>query len=476
MASRASSRVIDIVTNEGRTSASLCLTQRPRVLQNNAAEVERIATQAYSQVSDLHYDPDQDRQQRCDGWLASPSLTLNSRLFLSLSRSVQQHLRKLKEKQERNVDEAARPGSTTLQELTNLSNHFYQHVRAPTEAAMDADVQVGLARMGLAKSNNLNQGMRRYEAKEFIARLRDYVQTDAGHLDWLNLGKSARFYYRRSAGLSTMYGPITVEMKERKATQRQARDVIEKAIAPDVITNTQTDQSANETSKRVIMVMKALAALHQQRRAAGLDIEFFEFVVNPNSFTQTVENIFHLSFGVKRGFAKIVKSRDGRLLVEPNSANAAADAAGADDGAGVQSHQAVVTMSIALWRHVVQELGLTEPLIDPRASVTTAEYLPESVRQDVPDEAASKKRQRTQQSQSRSKRRTQAAAADDDDEEVDELAADGDDNDNNDKDPPKTAKKTTEDDDAEDDAPPKRKKRMPAKKVVKRIADDDDDE
>jgi non-structural maintenance of chromosomes element 4 len=375
------------------------------------------------------------------------------------------------------VDEAARPGSTTLQELTNLSNHFYQHVRAPTEAAMDADVQVGLARMGLTKSNNLNQGMRRYEAKEFIARLRDYAQTDAGHLDWLNLGKSARFYYRRSAGLSTMYGPITVEMKERKATQRQARDVIEKAIAPDVITNTQTDQSANETSKRVNMIVKALAALHQQRRAAGQDIEFFEFVVNPHSFTQTVENIFHLSFGVKRGFAKIVKARDGRLLVEPSSANAPADAAGADDGGGAQSHQAVVTMSIALWRHIVQELGLTEPLIDPRASVTTAEYLPESVRQDVPDEAASKKRQRTQQSQSRSKRRTQAAAADDDDEEVDELADD--DNDDNDKDPPKAAKKpapTTEDDDDADDAAPKRKKRMPAKKVAKRIADDDDDE
>jgi hypothetical protein len=355
---------------------------------------------------------------------------------------------------------------------------------------MDADVQVGLARMGLAKSNNLNQGMRRYEAKEFVARLRDYVKTDIGHLDWLNLGKSTRFYYRRSAGLSTMYGPITVEMKERKVVQRQARDIIEKAVAPDVITNTQTEQSNTETSKRVGIVIKALKALHRQRREAGDDVEFFEFVVNPSSFTQTVENIFHLSFGVRQGFAKITKSKDGRLLVEPaiGSAQAAAGGAGGGGGGGSggeQSHQAVVTMSIAMWRHIVQELGLTQPLIDPRMEVTTADYLPESVPQDVPDEgnsSAPKKRQRTQQSQSQSQsarskrtRRTQTNDDDDDDDdgEIEELPELDDD----DAPPSKTAKKATAPkNDADDEDAPKRKKRAPAKKTPKRIADDDDDE
>lgn len=359
-------------------------------------------------------------------------------------------------------------------------DHHYQYVRAPAEAAMDADVQAGLARMGLQKSNNLNQGMRRYESKEFVARLHAYMLADGGQLDWLNLGKSVRVYYRRAAGLSTMFGPIAVEQKERKAVQRQARDVVDKAIAPDVITNTQTEQSGNETSARVLLVTRALKSVFRARQQRGEDVEFFEFVTNPDSFTQTVENIFHLAFAVRQGFAKMTTAKDGRLLVEP-SKPLVGGGAGADGGPS-QSNQAVVTMSIALWRRVVKELGLTEPLIVPRAVVSTAEYLPKSVQQDVPDDvdngtAAANKRRRTQQSQTASQStRRRRAAADESDEEVEHLLEDDDDADTGTTARARGRKAATaadDDDNDEGDVPKPKKKRLVKKKSA---ADDDDDE
>lgn len=328
---------------------------------------------------------------------------------------------------------------------------------------MDADVQAGLARMGLQKSNNLNQGMRRYESKEFVARLRAYMLSDGAHLDWLNLGKSVRVYYRRAAGLSTMFGPIAVEQKERKAVQRQARDVVDKAIAPDVITNTQTEQSGNETSSRVLLVTKALKSVFRARQQRGEDLEFFEFVTNPNSFTQTVENIFHLAFAVRQGFAKMTTAPDGRLLVEPSKPAVGAGVGAGADGGASQSNQAVVTMSIALWRRVVKDLALTEPLIVPRAVVSTAEYLPQSVSQAVPDDvdnAAANKRRRAQQSQSTRRRR-----ADESDEEVDALPED-------EAATTATGNSHIANDDDEDEDVPKRKKRLVKKKAV----DDDDDD
>lgn len=34
-------------------------------------------------------------------------------------------------------------------------------------------------------------------------------------------------------------------------------------------------------------------------------IDYFEFVIDPNSFARTVENMFHMSFLIKEGFANL---------------------------------------------------------------------------------------------------------------------------------------------------------------------------
>lgn len=287
-----------------------------------------------------------------------------------------------------------------------LADYNYGRVRGVDEMALDANVQLGLAHLGTTKAANLNQDLRRYEAKEFIALLVNYMQND-----WLALGRSTSYYFRRSAGVSTMYGPLMVEEREKKVRERAARDKIAPAIAPDVILDT-ASEAPNQTMKRVVAVNKSLKRVCKRRG----QVEFYEFVINPKSFSQTIENIFHLSFSVKQGFAKLSVAPDGRLMVAPSKPTEQAE-----DGNPIASNQAVMSMSMAMWRRIVTELELTDALIEPHADVVTDEYLPPSVSHAVESGVAAE----PPRSQARKKKRaatTQRDVSEDEESAVDPSA------------------------------------------------------
>jgi len=48
---------------------------------------------------------------------------------------------------------------------------------------------------------------------------------------------------------------------------------------------------------------------------AGTGLNFFEFVVNPKSFGQSVENVFFVSFLINSGHAGIKVEPDGSILL-----------------------------------------------------------------------------------------------------------------------------------------------------------------
>jgi len=58
-----------------------------------------------------------------------------------------------------------------------------------------------------------------------------------------------------------------------------------------------------------------LAKLLKERDHAGNGINFLEFVINPNSFGQTVENIFYASFLTKEGAAGMQVDDDGCVII-----------------------------------------------------------------------------------------------------------------------------------------------------------------
>jgi hypothetical protein len=87
----------------------------------------------------------------------------------------------------------------------------------------------------------------------------------------------------------------------RKARQKQ---VAQPEVRPQEIRQEDMTKAANPT----ITNTQALAVLLEKQDP---ELNFFEWVINPNSFGQTVENIFYTSFLVSTSLAAIDVREDG---------------------------------------------------------------------------------------------------------------------------------------------------------------------
>jgi len=153
-------------------------------------------------------------------------------------------------------------------------------------------------------------------------------------LDWELLGRHACFPHNsRPPVPSFLLGPLSVEKKVRTQTQRrakQAKDTAGREARPEALTKDDLQQSdenglmaicarvKQHLDKHVFTGAKRLEdagfstpaelatdegkdMLRKFRLASNGGVSLFEYVVNPRSFGQTVENIFYISFLIKEG-------------------------------------------------------------------------------------------------------------------------------------------------------------------------------
>lgn len=142
--------------------------------------------------------------------------------------------------------------------------------------------------------------------------------------NWHRLGSIASRFSRRAPTMDHLLGPLAVEARTRSAAQIAAaeaaagkrRRLLERAEeeeAPQQLQQGDLEANEGETSKLVRDISKRL------RDIGGQDgCNLFEFAIDPESFSNTVENLFYVSFLIKEGKAAIDKEDEpgGPILRE----------------------------------------------------------------------------------------------------------------------------------------------------------------
>ncbi|GAA5955872.1 hypothetical protein JCM3765_000025 [Sporobolomyces pararoseus] len=280
-----------------------------------------------------------------------------------------------------------------LGEVLDRSNKCFDKVQGPAEAVLDSKVLIATSEAGALKARQLKIDADAFDTDEFLIRLAHFMggrvgaaarharrnrraaQDDSdeeGGIDgekpwaWGKVGKVLSGESKRPAVLEHMYGPLQLEIKEKKArTQRQKAKFDEsQKMRPEELHAEDVAKNENETGKVTARIAKRLLAV-----AGEEGIPYLRFIVNPHSFSQTVENMFYFSFLVRE--QKVALEVDDNpespwlgdtIAYVVNPAQAAATLKNPE----IVKHQVVLELTQEVWKEAIEAYDIDEPMIPMR--------------------------------------------------------------------------------------------------------------
>lgn len=196
----------------------------------------------------------------------------------------------------------ADPENDEILAYLERSREIFDQIDHPREAAIDSQCMTVTSDLSHERSTRIRTGFHNYDIGSFVRHFnRRHLEGDGPLQSRLAAfgGELLRSDWRVVCGVPVVGGDVTVrEPRERRTVQKTD---IGEAVRPK--TSKAGDWNvAAETPERVNQVERCL-------RAHG-PVPLYEFVCNPRSFSQTVENLFYCSFLVKEWRAKIVMKKN----------------------------------------------------------------------------------------------------------------------------------------------------------------------
>ncbi|EMC99256.1 hypothetical protein BAUCODRAFT_31590 [Baudoinia panamericana UAMH 10762] len=222
----------------------------------------------------------------------------------------------------------------------------------------------------------------------------DEDATAGDAMDWEFFGRNACFPYISRPPVPTfLLGPLSVEKKQRTQTQRRAKqrkDTAGREARPEALSKDDLQQSdANALTAICTRIRRQLhnhirqaeasiaragftkedmatergrAMLKKHRLATNGCVPLFDFVLNPRSFGQTVENLFYISFLIKEGSVGIAHDENGLPTLNASNPTSLEE----KRERKISNHQAVFALDYSTWKELTHAFEISEPMIPHR--------------------------------------------------------------------------------------------------------------
>nr|XP_015091362.1 non-structural maintenance of chromosomes element 4 homolog A [Vicugna pacos] len=205
-----------------------------------------------------------------------------------------------------------------------------------------------------------HMGVNPLEAEELI---RDEDSSDFEFIvydSWKISGKTAENTFNKTHTFHFLLGSIQGEApvpKPRVDRPRKVRMIEEQQAMPAQLKRME-ESHQEATEKEVERILGLLQTYFQED--PDTPMSFFDFVIDPHSFPRTVENIFHVSFIIRDGFARIRLDQDRLPIIEPVNINEENE--GIDQNTQIRN-QGIIALSYRDWEEIVKTFEISEAVI-----------------------------------------------------------------------------------------------------------------
>ncbi|XP_024411555.2 non-structural maintenance of chromosomes element 4 homolog A [Desmodus rotundus] len=273
--------------------------------------------------------------------------------------------------------------SDKLTEVLEEANTLFNGVSRAREAVLDAHFLVLASDLGKEKAKQLRSDLNSFDMLRYVETLlthmgvnpleaedlvRDEDSSDFEFIvydSWKISGKTAENTFNKTHTFHFLLGSIQGERPVPKPRAERPRRVHtaekEKEMPEQLKRMEESHQEATE--KEVERILGLLQTYF--REDPYTPMSFFDFVIDPHSFPRTVENIFHVSFIVRDGFARIKLDQDRLPIIEP--VNISEENEGVDQNTQIRN-QGIIALSYHDWKEIVKTFEISEPVIIPSQS------------------------------------------------------------------------------------------------------------
>nr|XP_030695147.1 non-structural maintenance of chromosomes element 4 homolog A [Globicephala melas] len=268
--------------------------------------------------------------------------------------------------------------SDKLTEVLEEANTLFNGVSRAREAVLDAHFLVLASDLGKEKAKQLRSDLNSFDMLRYVETLlthmgvnpleaeeliRDEDSSDFEFIvydSWKISGRTAENTFNKTHTFHFLLGSIQGECpvpKPRTERSRKVRMIEEQQAMPDELKRME-ESHQEATEKEVERILGLLQTYFQ--KDPDTPMSFFDFVVDPHSFARTVENIFHVSFIIRDGFARIRLDQDRLPIIEPVNIN---EESGGIDQNTQSRNQGIIALSYRDWEEIVKTFEISEPMI-----------------------------------------------------------------------------------------------------------------
>lgn len=173
-----------------------------------------------------------------------------------------------------------------------------------------------------------------------------------------------------------LYGPLETERKKINARTRVLDDTQSNGVVTTAKNVQATDIESNQEQNTAHMVKNVYRKFIENQDEEDEDnedegVNFFKFFINPNSFGQSVENLFFTSFLIKDAKLKLTMDEEGTPIlqgVDPDELDGEDDE-DENEEEETKTHNTnhfIATFTYDAWKELIRKYNITETYLGNR--------------------------------------------------------------------------------------------------------------